>query len=254
MISGKLKVTQVFSDGTQRKVFEDSNIITDGMGINIATLFATNGSQKSSNFAPAYFQLGTCAIEFSAPGVVGGAGGIATDAQYHLSSAFYKMSSAYSIDSFGESSDLRFFYGNRSFQASSDHTEWGEMFFTSALNLSGSTTSSTSTKEWFAEIPVVNNTKYYIDSIEYRIALDENSLNGLPIKEVGLFAKNPVGLKHDHPMLVAYKKFEQPFNKTKDFSLVFDWSIGFLKHFIAWDNFSNVVGEESESVEKWFLS
>ena len=66
-----------------------------------------------------------------------------------------------------------------------------------------------------------------MDSFESQIVLDEKTANGKAITEVGLFAKNPKGFIKESPLLMAYISFAA-LNKTEEFSLVINWTIGFL--------------------------
>ena len=70
-------------------------------------------------------------------------------------------------------------------------------------------------------------TKFVMDSFEAEIILDEKTGNGQSIKEIGLFSKNPKGLKNDSPLLMAYRSFA-PIIKNNEFSVVVHWCIGFL--------------------------
>lgn len=70
-------------------------------------------------------------------------------------------------------------------------------------------------------------TKFFMDSFEVEIILDEKSGNGKTISEIGLFVKNPKGFKEDTPLLMAYRSFAGV-PKTEEFSLVVHWVIGFL--------------------------
>ena len=81
--------------------------------------------------------------------------------------------------------------------------------------------------QYFSIIKDRRITKYNLDSFESEIILDENTGNGQTISEVGLFAKNPKGLAQDSPFLMAYKNFTG-IPKTKDFSIIIHWIIGFV--------------------------
>jgi len=58
-VSGHLEIFKIFSDGTEEKVFDDHNVITSGMGVGLAMLFAGQGSSTVEDFQIRYFQVGS---------------------------------------------------------------------------------------------------------------------------------------------------------------------------------------------------
>tara|TARA_R110002051_G_scaffold323841_1_gene418802 strand:- start:1019 stop:1588 length:570 start_codon:yes stop_codon:yes gene_type:complete len=65
-----------------------------------------------------------------------------------------------------------------------------------------------------------------INSVQYVLTLDNSSTNGVTLNEIGLLMKNPMGTIPIHPILVAYRKFNQ-ITKREEFSLIFKWTISF---------------------------
>jgi hypothetical protein len=61
---------------------------------------------------------------------------------------------------------------------------------------------------------------------KYTLVLDEDACNDLTLNEVGLFMKNPTGAETNKSILVAYRHFSD-IAKTRDFSLIFRWTIHF---------------------------
>ena len=215
MIKGHVTICKVYSDGTQEIVLDKANIITAGLGSSYVDILQGGGSRYPDDYAPAYFQLGTSTIDY--------------DTDSATSSYFYQLSTPLDWSAYGEDTDLSIAKRYRGFNASSTtplvaDATWGELFLTSAL-LSACTFSGSD--EYFSYVEGTNITKFFMDSFEVAIVLDENTANGQAITEVGLFAKNPKGLHEDSPVLMAYRSFSAV-NKEKIFSLVIHWTIGFL--------------------------
>ena len=60
---GHLEIIKTYNDGTSETVLDDHNVITDGMGISLAALFAEDSSTRSvSDFTIGYIQLGTSSL------------------------------------------------------------------------------------------------------------------------------------------------------------------------------------------------
>ena len=43
-VSGHLQIFKIYKDGTEEKVYDDHNVITSGMGVGLAMLFAGQGN------------------------------------------------------------------------------------------------------------------------------------------------------------------------------------------------------------------
>ena len=114
----------------------------------------------------------------------------------------------------------------RGFNASTTDSgvTYTEMLLTSATI---SATTFSGTDGYFGEVTSGKITRFFVDSFEAEIILDENSANGQVLSEIGLFSKNPKGFEKDSPLLMAYKDFT-PLTKTSEFTLAVHWSIGFV--------------------------
>ena len=77
-----------------------------------------------------------------------------------------------------------------------------------------------------ARIRFSNIHKVTSTSVRYTLVLDRNTLNTAAINEIGLYMRNPRGLAPPSPILVAYRPFTN-IVKTRDFSLIFRWTIQF---------------------------
>jgi len=215
MISGHLTICKVYKDGTQEVVLDKANLVTAGLGSAFLDIQMGEGSTNSSDYAPHYFQIGTDAIDWDT-----------TTRQ--ASSTFYQVCAPLHWSSYGEDTDLVIEKQYRGFNASTEDTT-APYSYTELLNTSASLSSIvfSGLDQYFAKIRRGSVTKFFMDSCESEIVLDENTANGVSITEVGLFAKNPKGFRQDSPLLMAYKKFTA-FPKTSDFSMVIHWNIGFL--------------------------
>ena len=216
MINGHITICKVYSDGTKEVVLDKSNLVTAGLGSSFLDIQRGAGSRHSSDYTPHYFQVGTDEIIWS--GVVRPA-----------SSTFYQLSSPLEWSDYGDDTDLIIVQRYRGFNASvSPQVDSGNTYH-ELLNTTASLSSIifSGADQYFSQIKEGRTTKYFMDSFESEIVLDENTANGNSISEVGLFAKNPKGFQEDSPLLMAYKSFTA-IPKTKDFSIVMHWSIGFL--------------------------
>ena len=224
MISGHITICKVYKDGTQEVVLDKANLVTAGLGSAFLDIQMGGGSTNSSDYAPHYFQIGTDAIDWDT-----------TTRQ--ASSTFYQLSSPLDWSTYGEDTDLVIEKQYRGFNASTEDTT-APYSYTELLNTSASLSSIvfSGLDQFFAKIKSGSVTKFFMDSFESEIVLDENTANGVSITEVGLFAKNPKGFKQDSPLLMAYKKFTA-ISKTSDISLVIHWNIGFLGISNSVDNY-----------------
>ena len=218
MLKGHVTICKVYSDGRRETVLDKHNLITTGLGSSFLDIQTQVGSTYLNDFGPHYFQVGTSAIGYA-------------DAGREASSTFYQLSAPLEWSGYGLDTDLDIVKRYRGFYASSvdptrddPKTQGVELLLTSAT-MSGLFFSGTD--GYFSKIKEGRITKFFIDSFESEIILDEKTANGKDITEVGLFAKNPKGFKEDSPVLMAYRSFAA-LSKTEDFSLVIHWSIGFL--------------------------
>jgi len=210
MISGHITICKIYKDGTKETVLDRANMITAGLGSSFLDIQKDVGSKHPSDYSPAYFQIGTGAPSFAA-----------TD----TSGFWYQVCAPVSWDGYGEDTELTISQKYRGFYASSVvdgvYTELEQTKAPlSSVVFSGA-------DGYFANITKGSVTKNFLDSFESQIVLDENTANGLAITEVGLFSKNPKGFYEESPLLMAYRSFAA-LNKTAEFSLIINWSIGFL--------------------------
>jgi hypothetical protein len=219
MISGHITICKIYDDGYTEVVLDQANMITAGLGAGICDLLSYNGSVNLDNYRPGYFQIGTSAM-----------GVPSTD----TSSYFYHLSSPMSWENYGVDSNLdleqlkRGFFASTTDSVVTPNSEYEEMLFTSALLSSVLFSGTTSgNHSYFSKTNNASITKWYFDSLESEIVIDETTGNGQTITEIGLFARNPKGYTKDIPLLVAYKSFTG-IPKTSEFSLVFHWTIGFI--------------------------
>tara|TARA_R110000782_G_scaffold102791_4_gene190151 strand:+ start:26235 stop:26984 length:750 start_codon:yes stop_codon:yes gene_type:complete len=212
MISGHISICKVYKDGTKEIVMDKHNLVTAGLGLTIANLFTGTGAKYIEEYAPRYFQLGNDTIDYEliAP-----------------SAYFYKVSGALGWADYGPDSDIEVKKAYRGFLVSSndDGATYNEHLLASATSFSSIIYSGTD--EYFGVTTAARTTKYYMDSFSSEIVIDEKSANGIDLTEIGLYAKNPRGLREDSPFLIAYKKFDA-IGKVEEFSLVIHWTIGFL--------------------------
>jgi hypothetical protein len=213
MISGHITVCKVYKDGTEEMVLDKANLVTAGLGSSFLDIQQNAGSDFIGDYTPRYFQVGT--------GVIGWSGTVR-----EASSTFYQLSAPFSWQDYGLDTDIELFKRYRGFNAS---TVDGGVSYTELLNTSAALSAVTFSGEdqYFGQVTEGRVSKFFVDSFESEIVLDENSGNGKSISEVGLFAKNPKGFGADSPLLMAYKNFDA-IDKTADYSLVIHWSIGFL--------------------------
>ena len=211
MISGHITICKIYKDGTQETVLDKANLITAGLGSSLADLLQSNGSKEVGDYAPGYFQVGTGSIGYT---------GLTT------SSIFYQLSSPFSWEDYGEDTEVDVEKLYRCFNASTDNggISYSELLLTSAVY---SSIAYSGVDGFFGVLAPNRKTKFFMDSFESEIVLDEKTGNGKSISEVGLFIKNPRGLSADSPLLVAYKRFDA-IAKTPTFTIVIYWTIGYL--------------------------
>jgi hypothetical protein len=233
---GHVKVTKIYDDHKE-VVVDENNMIVQGMKVDVVSIL-TGEALSIPSIIPGYFQVGVQANVLPL-----------TDA----SDIFYQLSAPLSAPSqYGEETSLELERLERSFVASTADpgpilttAVYQELFLTSAAYVSATLTSATvpggggaqgGTGDWFVPIPQTNITKNYLDSVEIRIELDNQTANGIALKEFGLFSKNPASYKNNKPLLVAYKSLDQPITKRHEFSLLIEWSIGFLGNTNIYDS------------------
>ena len=220
MLKGHITICKVYSDGRTEKVLDKSNLVTGGLGSSFLDIQQGGGSQYTEDYQPYYFQVGSGTIDYY------------TDPSRQASATFYQLSGPLKWGDYGEDTDIMLLQRYRGFNASvSPDVDSGEVYHEllntsaalSAVKFSGIESSGT----FFGKVKEGRVTKFFTNSFEAEIVLDEKSCNGVTISELGLFAKNPKGFYQDSPLLMAYRSF-QGIPKTKDFSIVVHWTVGFL--------------------------
>jgi len=66
MIKGHITICKVYKDGTKETVLDRANMITAGLGSSFLDIQKGEGSRFPSDYAPAYFQIGTGSPSFNA--------------------------------------------------------------------------------------------------------------------------------------------------------------------------------------------
>jgi len=187
---GHLQIFKLYEDGTEELHFDEQNVITSGMGVGLAHLFAVSGGSTISDFQILNFGVGT--------------GGTLGENAYGYWT--YKLATPLTQAQISTS-------GSEVLVEELYPIENGQV--------------GASTKA-LIRIPYSNIQKVRPTTIRFNLILDRNTANNLStnIDEVGLFMRNPRGLNTPSPILVAYRPFTG-LKKTSTFSLIFKWTITF---------------------------
>ena len=187
---GHLQILKLYEDGTEETHFDEHNVITSGMGVGLAHLFATSGGSTISDFQIVNFSVGT--------------GGVFSDSSYGYWT--YKLTTPLT---------------QAQISSSGSEVLVEELFPIENGQVAASTKA-------LVRIPYSNIQKVRPTTVRFTLILDRNTANGLGtnIDEVGLFMRNPRGLNNPSPILVAYRPFTG-LKKTSTFSLLFKWTITF---------------------------
>lgn len=195
-IKGHLKISKLFSNGSEEVVFDDHNVIVSGMGMSLAHLFSLSGSDSVLDYQIDRFQVG----------VSGGA----DNEVYQTNSLSSPLSS------------LSEYIGTEGA---------GDILTESAYQLINNST--VAIYKWYGLIPQHQITRIDDNTVRFTIFIDQESCNNLSrgssiayLNEIGLFIKNIKKLSPAAPILVAYRSFDNV-RKTDDFALVFRWSLTF---------------------------
>ena len=87
--------------------------------------------------------------------------------------------------------------------------------------------SISTTQVTFGRIKYNNIHRVNKTAVRFTIVLDQETCNTVEkLSEIGLFMRNPRGVDPPSPILVAYRPFI-PLTKTRDYSLIFVWTIQF---------------------------
>ena len=232
-MGGHLKVTKIYDDHKE-VILDDSNMLTQGFNVNIVSVLVGEIMEVPS-LVPGYFQLGASGMN---PVVNGGT---ASGVFYHLSAPLSTTTQ------YGDETPLELEKLNRSFLASTADSSasiidgtavYSEMLWLSAPEASTTPSATLHSQggEWFVPIREEHIAKNYLDSVEIRLELDKSMANDILIREFGLFSKNAVAYKNNKPFLIAYKQLNAPITKKSEFSLLIEWSLGFLGNTNIYDN------------------
>lgn len=212
-MKGEVTITKVYNDGTRERVlFEDCNVLTDGFGIGVCNMFTSNPADEIDRFKIGYFQVGTSGYYQETPIL----GGLQEEFAYSLPlnthNNFYELSSALTNpDDYGEQGNIQTVVRDI-ITVSNPFSPADELQYTSTS----------------AVLAVLENdpvTKLTDRTINIKITIDKDSLNGIVIKEFGLFSKNPTNRTKDKPVLVAYKSMSTPIEKSDAFDLDIEWVV-----------------------------
>jgi len=233
---GLVTVTKVFKDGKRERILEDScNVLTGGFGISITSMFTTAPTELADRFHFKYFQVGTSGYHQDLPTIRTPQSIDHSEWAYSLPLAthnkIYELSSALtSVDSYGTDGDI-------------DLVTKEVLTVTNPFSPQESLNYTTSSL-LLAKLPNHPTTNLTDQSVNTKITIDRESLNGISIKEFGLFSENPEGTFIPRPVMSAYKSLPEPIVKTSDFSLDVEWIIQLdpsplrtLNYYDEWDLF-----------------
>lgn len=185
--SGYLEIYRIWNNSKDEELlFSDKNTIVSGMGVGLSLMFSASGSNSIRDYQIGKFQVGT-----------------SSHTTYGASTN--ELASAISFASYGTSPDYP---------------------VSSLFQIVNGVKSAS--RRGFGTIPFSLIKRVSKTSVEFGILLGPNTANisNFPLKEVGLFMNNPLGIAGDTPILVAYKTFT-PIEKTSEYSLLFRWTINF---------------------------
>lgn len=198
-MKGSVKIKKVFRDGSEELVLEDHNIITKGMGRSITSVLSNNVPDKLSDMLIGYYQIGA---------------GNTYPSNHEPETRPYIYQLANPL--------LEAQYGDKTNQVIDIHNQLyptkGNFSPDSALQ---------SLKATFVELSPEYHTKITDDSVHYRLVIDKETANGVNIRELGLFSKNPDAESEEKSILVAYKT-TGGIEKSDLFDLVVDWNLKFV--------------------------
>jgi len=209
--SGHLEIWKVFPGGREEKVFDDHNVITSGMGVGLAMLFAGSGADTIADYQIKWFQLGV-------------SGDYAIRTNYD--------SSQYSLVSALGQTDETMTGG---VGGTSGHYGVGAIMMDQHdLMSSNGDRFNTGVPHWFVYIPENAIRKTSDNSVTYALLVDREICNGHTLNEIGLFMHDPLaaflsaggGGQLPRSPLVAYRPFVN-IKKSADFALVFRWTLSF---------------------------
>ena len=214
-MKGLVTITKVFKDGTREPVLKEGyNVLTDGFGISVVSLMSASPQEMAERFQFGYFQVGTSGYYQHLPRV--SVANKKEDWAYALPLAthnnFYELSSALtSVESYGLDGDIELIEKECLIATNPFEPQEDLVYTTKNLLL--------------AKLPDHPTTNITDQAVHTKITIDRESLNGVSIGEIGLFAKNPEGKFRGRPVLAAYKSIPDKIEKTSEFSLDIEWVI-----------------------------
>ena len=194
---GEIEIWKQYSNGESELYFSDHNVITSGLGLGFAYLYAGSGAVATiADFQITNFQVG-------AKGSFDDYGSSTTALTEPLRGAQYAGGELVIED------------GNILQEASVTTDGAGDLFK-------------------FVRIPYSNIHKITPTSVRYTLVIDQNSCNNLAypngsqikLSEVGLYMRNPNGFEIPARLISAYRPFT-PIYKTNNFALIFKWTLKF---------------------------
>jgi len=214
-MKGQVTVTKVYKDGSKETIMKDScNVLTDGFGMNIASMLNAYPDAQADRFHFKYFQVGVSSYYQNLDFV--SVGNDNTEWAYSLPLAthnnFYELSSALtSVDQYGTDGDLEV-VEREILTVSNPFKPQEKLNYTKKSVLLAK----------LYDHPTTNITD---QSVNTKITIDRESLNGIAIREFGLFSENPEGTFLPTAVLAAYKSLPEPIVKNDEFSLDIEWVI-----------------------------
>ena len=187
-VSGHLEIYKVYKDGTEEKVHDDHNVITSGMGVGLAMLFAGQGDTSIEDFQIRWFQVGS------------GAPTTYDSTQYELGQYMITL---------GEYGNNLIVNSHRRMEPAGGASTGNELFILIPDNVIKKSSQNS-----------VTYVLYLPEDAEFEKELNEIGLfmsNPLSALISGQARRSP---------LVAYRTFNS-IKKTDQFSLVFKWKLSF---------------------------
>jgi len=216
-ITGHLQILKRFPNGKETIVFDDHNIIVSGMSVGLSYLFTASGSNNITDYHLGYWQAGVSGFQ--------SCGAVDVSTVSALSGPLSSMTE------YGENCNLELVIVDQYLGESIQTGEVGGWLINKVAP--------------FVKLPFNKVTRINNKSVRYTLVLDEEAAispdgtvlkrsadtdsgndNAVSISEVGLFMTNPTGAATHAPVLCAYRSFSG-IPKTKDFALVFRWTLNF---------------------------
>tara|TARA_R110000744_G_scaffold243970_1_gene360855 strand:+ start:3793 stop:4416 length:624 start_codon:yes stop_codon:yes gene_type:complete len=199
-IKGHLEVYKVYSNGTEELHYSDHNVITSGMGVNLAHAFAADPDIDVSAFQANWMQIGTGASTVD----IRASGNVQVSGRGDLLSSI-------PASQYGDENTIGLKVSSMSYMTSA-----------------GTTLSKDFIKVPYAFVHRVSDRK-----VMWRLVLNDSACNiddnihhGGALCEVAIFANNPTQATPDVLYMIAYRAFAN-IVKTNEFTLDFRWTIEF---------------------------